>query len=202
MVNMNGIKPGPENHRSSRTTNLAINILLASLCAISYIFLIVLFLTEGMNLASFRLTNQGTVSPTTVIPVFVIILTGATSALLTRSVEHDLWKTLFSVTDSADGECHFTESRRKAQWTVSPFGRLLYTFRGRSWILRLSGLLLFGTALLNPVLLYGVRPQDVSDTVDEPPSETPFQGFAPSANSLLQQDGKCTLSKKYKKMNA
>lgn len=173
--------------RQSIEVNRAINILLLSLCIASYVFLIALYSSGGMSVVALTHIDDDTVSPTTVISVFVVILTGATSALLTRAVERGLWITLLNDTQSA--ECHHAEPHRKAQWTVSPFGRLLYTFCGQSWILRLGGLLLFGTALLNPVLLYGLRPDTITRSSDHPPSKPWMEGFMPYSTSMSDQVG-------------
>jgi hypothetical protein len=57
-------------------------------------------------------------------------------------------------------------------------------------LLRASGLLLLGTAILNPILLYGVRPQIVSDeTVTTIAQSKPdFSGFAPPYAEEMQED--------------
>lgn len=175
--------------RQSTKVNWAINISLVVLCAVSYAFLITLYLSGGMNVASLTYIDHGTISPTTLVPIFVIILTGATSALLTRSVEHDLWYSLLNQSSSRHEDRSAIESHRKAQWTVSPLGRLLYGFKGHSWVLRLGGLLLFGSALLNPILLYGVRPHPVTHSSTEVASEPWMQGFMPLRNRGFQQDG-------------
>lgn len=178
--------------RHSTKVNWAINLSLALASGISYVFLLALYLSDGMNLASFKYVDGGSIAPTTIVPVFGIIITSATSALLTRFVEHDLWSTLLSTTLSSAHRNRYDtkETRRRAQWTVSPFARLSYTFNGQSWILRLSGLLILGTVLLNPVLLYGIRPKTGTDTEALQPTDPWFHGFVPYNNSESQRDGK------------
>ncbi|KAL1590068.1 hypothetical protein WHR41_01030 [Cladosporium halotolerans] len=168
--------------RYSLAVNIATNIFLVLLCVISYAALIMLYCSKGMHLRSFTyIEDSNNLPPTTFVPVLGILLTGATSALITRSVEHSLWISLTcdNVGSNINKVLTAAESRQRAQWSVSPFARLLYTFDGQSWVLRLSGVLLFCTAILNPVLLYGVRP-GVSkfDTVEaRAPSVPMFAGF-------------------------
>lgn len=177
--------------RHSTKVNWAINLSLALASGISYVFLLALYLSDGMNLASFKYVDGGSIAPTTIVPVFGIIITSATSALLTRFVEHDLWGTILSTTPSSTHRksCDPKETLRRAQWTVSPFARLLYIFSGCSWTLRLSGLLLFGTVLLNPVLLYGIRPKTGTNTEAVQPTDPWFHGFVSHIDPTSQQDG-------------
>lgn len=178
--------------RHSWATNLTINILLALLCIFSYVFLIALYLSQGLSIASFKNLDESSISPTAIIPVFGVILNGATSALLTRSVEHGLWNSLLQKEGYPTTEKQYTsnEIERRAQWSVSPFARLLYTLNGQSWLLRTSGFLLFGTALLNPVLLYGVSPQvhAETETVTTAQSQPTFSGFVPYYDLNEEQD--------------
>jgi hypothetical protein len=76
--------------RHSVAVNATINIVLALLCAISYVVLVVLYLTQGMRVESFTHVGKARLPATTAIPLLGVLLTGATSALLTRSVEHNL----------------------------------------------------------------------------------------------------------------
>jgi hypothetical protein len=84
--------------RNSLRVNIAINTLLMFLCLISYALLITLYLTEGMNIDSLIYISVTptpyALPPTIVIPLIGVTLTSATSALLTRSVEHSLWQTI------------------------------------------------------------------------------------------------------------
>ena len=141
--------------RHSLAINVTINIVLLLLCAISYATLIALYYTQELHIRTFTyIEEEKTIPPTTAIPLLGVLLTGVTSALITRSVEHSLWISLmcdkagsyYSNTALSDVESH-----QHAQWTVSPFARFLYMLSGQSWILRISGVLLFGTAILNPV---------------------------------------------------
>ena len=169
--------------RHSLAINITINIVLLSLCAISYATLIALYYTQGLHLRTFTYIEEGkTIPPTTAIPLLGVLLTGVTSALITRSVEHSLWISL--ICDKAGSHYSNTaltddESHQRAQWSVSPFARFLYMLNGQSWILRVSGVLLFGTAVLNPVLLYGLRPgiDSFDDVAVSAPSRPMFSGF-------------------------
>jgi hypothetical protein len=149
-----------------------------------------------MGIESFQYVGRGGFAPTTAVPLLGVLLTGATSALLTRSVEHSIWiRLLCGKTELLPTKTFPTEEfHQRAQWSVSPFARLLYVFRGRSWLLRVSGLLLLGTAILNPILLYGVRPEIVSDetvtTIAQ--SKLDFSGFAPPYAEEMQEDREWT----------
>jgi len=191
---MKAVKQFLERH--SLAINITTNIVLLLLCAISYATLIALYYTQGLHLRTFTYIEEGeTIPPTTAIPLLGVLLTGVTSALITRSVEHSLWISLicdkaglyYSNTALSDAESH-----QRAQWTVSPFARVLYMLNGQSWILRISGVLLFGTAILNPVLLYGVRPgiDSFEDTAVRAPSRPTFSGFTTWIDMYGLQDSK------------
>lgn len=178
--------------RNSRAINITINIVLIILCSISYILLLSLYFTQGMRTESFMLVSRGSLPPTTAVPLLGVLLTGATSALLTRSVEHSVWiRLLCRETDLLSTKRFRTdEFHQRAQWSVSPFARILYVFKGRSWLLRISGLLLFGTAILNPILLYGVRPETIvretNTTIAR--SEPAFSGFTQNFDEEIGMD--------------
>jgi len=183
--------------RNSLPVNIAINILLVFLCVTSYAVLLTLYFTEGMNISSlvYISVKPYTVPPTVVIPLLGVTLTSATSALLTRSVEHSLWETILrdkpitSTGRSPEPE----DAGQQAQWSTSSFARLRYAFGGRSWTLRFGGLFLLGTAVVNPVLLWGVRPYDNWQLEESyiVPTQPAFSGFTSeiSAESPLP-DGK------------
>lgn len=182
--------------RHSRAINIATNVLLVMLCGVGYALLLILYSTQGMGVESFKYVGRGGWAPTTAIPLLGVLLTGATSALLTRSVEHSIWiQLLHGKTESLPTKLFPTEEfHQRAQWSVSPLARLLYIFRGSSWPLGISGLLLLGTAILNPILLYGVRPQLVSDetTTTIAQSMPDFSGFAPLYADEMQEDREWT----------
>jgi hypothetical protein len=157
--------------RNSLRVNIAINTLLMFLCLISYALLITLYLTEGMNidpLVYISITpTPYALPPTVVIPLIGVTLTSATSALLTRAVEHSFWQTILrrdrpgGITSTGNGRSLEPEDAgQRAQWSISLFARLRYAFGGRYLTLRFGGLFLLGTAVVNPVLLYGVRPSN------------------------------------------
>jgi hypothetical protein len=176
----------------SRAINITVNILLVVLCGISYALLLVLYITQGMWTESFMFVDRGSLPPTTAFPLVGVLLAGATSALLTRSVEHSVWIRLLGGESDLLPTNIFKpdEIHQRSQWSVSPFARLLYVFKGRSWLLRISGLLLFGTAILNPILLYGVRPEIIHEgtTTTIPQSDLAFSGFIPGFDEEVGQD--------------
>lgn len=167
--------------RNSFSLNFATNALLLILCLASYVFLLMLYLSKGLWTRSFIYVNEGAIPPTTAIPLCGVLLTGATSSLLTRCAEHSLWYHILSKKpiSLAGKRVSPDETHRQAQWTVSPMARLAYVVRGESTTLRLGGLLVFGTAVLNPVLLYGVSPNVTSETttVVRAPSESAFAAY-------------------------
>lgn len=176
----------------SQAINITVNVLLVVLCGICYALLLVIYFTQGMGTESLMFVDRGRLPPTTAVPLLGVLLTGATSALLTRSVEHSVWIRLLGGEPDLLPTKRFTteEVHQRSQWSVSPFARLLYVFKGRSWLLRISGLLLFGTAILNPILLYGVRPEIVHDdtTTTIPQSDPGFSGFIPGFDEEVGQD--------------
>jgi hypothetical protein len=176
----------------SRAINITVNILLVVLCGISYALLLVLYITQGMWTESFMFVDRGSLPPTTAVPLVGVLLAGAISALLTRSVEHSVWIRLLGGESGLLPTNIFKpdEIHPRSQWSVSPFARLLYVFKGRSWLLRVSGLLLFGTAILNPILLYGVRSEIVHEgtTITIPQSDLAFSGFIPGFDEEVGQD--------------
>lgn len=179
-LTMNTIKQFMGRH--SLAINITTNVTLLLLCVVSYAALIALYCSKGMNLRTFTyIEDENTIPPTTAIPLLGVLLTGTTSALITRAVEHSLWISLMRSKGGSRSNPVLTaaESHQRAQWSVSPFARFLYTLNGQSWVLRISGVLLFGTAVLNPILLFGVRPGTESyDTIDaHAPSRPIFTGF-------------------------
>lgn len=162
------------------------------LCGIAYALLLVLYFTQGMGTESLMFVDRGSLPSTTAVPLLGVLLAGTTSALLTRSVEHSVWIRLLGGRPDILPTKRFTadEIHQRSQWSVSPFARLLYVFKGRSWLLRISGLLLFGTAILNPILLYGIRPEIVHEetTTTIAQSDPEFSGFMPGFDEEIGQD--------------
>lgn len=171
--------------RHSLALNIATNVVLLLLCLVSYIIIFLIYFRQGDLIRSLVYVGEGALPPTTTIPLLGVLLTGATSALLTRAVEHGLWIDILDGQLSSQYARLLTddEAYRRAQWSVSPFARLLlYSCSGASWLLRVSGLLLFCTAVLNPILLYGVTPtnRQLVATMDTTPSTSTFSGFVRS----------------------
>lgn len=178
----------------SQAINITVNVLLVVLCGIDYALLLVIYFSQGMGTESLMFVDRGSLPPTTAVPLLGVLLTGATSALLTRSVEHSVWIRLLGGDPDLLPTGRFTteEIHQRSQWSVSPFARLLYVFRGRSWLLRISRLLLFGTAILNPILLYGMRPEIVHEettttTAQSDPSRVSFQGLTRRLGRTVSQ---------------
>lgn len=167
--------------RHTFAVNVTINAVLGLFCLASYIFLLALYLSQGMRIKSFTYVNEGTISPSSAISFCGAILTGATSALLSRCAEHNLWSIIMGSQPVANVSRRLTpeDSLQDAQWIVSPFARLAYIFRGHSWVLCLSGLFLFCTAVSNSVLLHGVNPLPVAVKSHETiaPTKPSFLGF-------------------------
>jgi len=176
----------------SQAINITTNVLLVVLCGICYAVLLALYFTQGMGTESLMFVDRGSLPPTAAVPLLGVLLTGATSALLTRAVEHSVWIRLLGGESHLQPTRSFTadEIRQRSQWSVSPFARFLYVFQGCSWLLRIGGLLLFGTAILNPILLYGVSPEIVLDetTTTIAQSDSYFSGFIPSFDVEVGQD--------------
>ena len=74
-----------------------------------------MFLTQGLYTRSFTHVEGGMLPPTSVIPVLGILLVAATSALVTRAVEHKLWAEIMYETtdrDSSRSSTHKELNRR------------------------------------------------------------------------------------------
>lgn len=130
--------------------------------------------------------DKSRISPTVAIGILSVTLTGATTALVTRAVEHSLWLKLSP--REVKNRVAFPEIRNLAQWSVSPYQRLRYFFTGRSWLLKAGGLFLFGTAALNPVLLSGVNPNTdfTTSTKDVPRTADIWSGHLDIGNSQFR----------------
>jgi hypothetical protein len=138
--------------RHSLHVNVAINVLLLLLCSASYVALFVLYFTQGMSIKAFVNVSHETFTlpPTAVVPLVGIILTSATSAFLTRSVEYNLWGAILCDRSTTHSGRSLTprDASQRAQWSTSPIARLIYCFNGQSWALRFGGLFLLSTAIL------------------------------------------------------
>lgn len=160
----------------SKIVSAIFSLSLLCLSIICYALLVLLFVTPASyNLDSLTHPNRGTIQPSVAVGILSTVLIGATTAFVTRCVEQSLWLRLSS---SSPGKNALTvqESHQLAQWSVSPLERLLiYPVKGSSWLLRLGGIVLFGTAAVNPVLLSGIsQRRDITSTVTELPSTVPM----------------------------
>jgi hypothetical protein len=169
--------------RHSLHVNVAINVLLLLLCSASYVALFVLYFTQGMSIKAFVNVSHETFTlpPTAVVPLVGIILTSATSAFLTRSVEYNLWGAILCDRSTTHSGRSLTprDASQRAQWSTSPIARLIYCFNGQSWALRFGGLFLLSTAIVNPILLCGVKPSyDVRELRNHTlPTQAAFLAF-------------------------
>jgi len=179
--------------RKSLRTNIAISTFQASLSVLSCTALVVLFSTQGFQIKSLTHVGEGPIPPAAVISILTIVLVGSTSVLVTRPVEHGLWFMILHRDLDLETGLHNLddEVRRRAQWSVSHLARFTYTFRGKSWPMKMSGVLLLGTVVLNPVLIYSVSPkQSSSSTITEiSASDQPFAGCISGSSVLYSADG-------------
>ena len=160
--------------------NLIISLVSIFLPIFCYTTLISLYVSGGLTIRHFIfIDEESTITPTAVVSAIGVLITGTTTAFLTWSIEHYLWIKLMR-SDVCLGTARARDTHRVAQWTISPLARFTYIFNGRSWGFRLCGLLLLGTAVINPVLLYGLKPgidPGTDEKQDIGRSEMAWQGF-------------------------
>ncbi|KAJ3526223.1 hypothetical protein NM208_g11295 [Fusarium decemcellulare] len=175
-----------------RAWQVLLSLLLLVVCIIVYALLIILFVSpKTYGLDSLVHPQKGNLTPAVAVGLLSAVLGGATSALVTRCVEHSLWITFTPKPESGTSSTDLTvaESRRLAQWTSSPLQRLTYLFGGftgaakRSWLLRVAGPLLIATAIVSPVLLAGISQEDdshveISTQIAEADQWTPYMDAA------------------------
>jgi hypothetical protein len=169
----------------SKVIEIAINVLLACLCLVSYALLIVIFVdSEALHIRSLVTVVPGELKPAVAISLLAALLTASSSALVTRCVEQSLWLTLSAAHPAR--RLTVGESHRLAQWSVSPLARLSYPFRGHSWALKFSGIFLLLTAALGPVLVSGVSQRNATSITSSSQAQVrpSYSGFLDTANVL------------------
>ncbi|KAH6687767.1 hypothetical protein F5X68DRAFT_221971 [Plectosphaerella plurivora] len=145
-----------------RVWNIFVSIGLSFACLACYALLIILYIRPSLyNIPS--LVNVGSPSswslkPAVAVGLITALLVAATSALVSRSVEHSLW--LKIVPRPVQKPLTAGETTRLAMWSVSPLARLTYTISGASWLLKIGGLLLLAITIVSPVLLAGISQTD------------------------------------------
>jgi hypothetical protein len=141
--------------RYSRALNITVSILLYIIVLICYTLILILFLSpRSLLIPSLIYPDSKGVKPTAIVALIAAVFVGATSALITRSVEQSLWLKL--APRHVKKQLTVGESRRLAQWSVSPLARVTYLLNGRSPFLKISGIMLLATAIVSPVLLSGI----------------------------------------------
>ncbi|KAK0750260.1 hypothetical protein B0T18DRAFT_389712 [Schizothecium vesticola] len=148
----------------SKYTNIFFSLALVGVAVICYILLIVLFLNAiTLRLNSLvHVSDPSYITPLVVVGLLAAVLGSATVAFTTRCAEHSLWLKL--APGNVKRPLTVGESRRLAQWSVSPLERIKYLFRGQSAPLRISGILLIATTTaVGPVLLAGISQGDLVD---------------------------------------
>ncbi|KAK0613217.1 hypothetical protein B0T14DRAFT_556899 [Immersiella caudata] len=145
----------------SKYINIFFSVALIGVTLLCHVLLAVLFLdAPALGLRSLVVVlDPSYITPLVVVGLLSALLGSATVAFATRCAEHSLWLRL----GTANSKHPLTvgESRRLAQWSVSPLGRLKYILHGQSILLKVSGILLIATtAAVGPVLLSGISQED------------------------------------------
>ncbi|KAG9250836.1 uncharacterized protein F5Z01DRAFT_343249 [Emericellopsis atlantica] len=160
MSEPSGVVPSSRRTRG-RLLNLLFTVSLAIISLACYILLIMLYVRpELYHIPSLvYVVGSSSIKPTVAVGLITAVLAAATSALITRCVEHSLWLKLAPrhVRRPLTGR----ETRHLAQWSVSPLARLTYAVNGRFWLVKMSGLLLLAVSIMSPVLLVGISQTDL-----------------------------------------
>lgn len=151
---------------ASKLVNIFFSVGLVAVLILCYALLIILFLAPGAyHLSSLvHVQDPSYITPSVVVGIVSAVLGSSTLAFATRCADHALWLNHLNTID-ANGTTRQPVSvkgtARLAGWTVSALGRLKYVFVGRSYPLKLSGILLFATTVaVGPVLLAGISQTD------------------------------------------
>ena len=143
---------------SGRSFDAVLSVSQLLICIVCYAMLILLYCRpESYHIKTLLLADSEhwwDIKPTVAVPFFTTILLAVTSSLITRSVENSLWAKL---SPHRTGR-HLTvgETRHLAEWIVSPWGRLKYSLTGASFLLRISGLVLFASSIVSSILGFGI----------------------------------------------
>lgn len=150
------------------------------------LFLILSLRPKLYNIQSLLYPNTGNIKPTVVVGLLTVLFSGVTAALVTRAVEHSLWRRL-GPENSGSQRLTAGEARNLASWSTSGSGRLWYTISGSSWPLKFAGLLLLFLSILNPVIVSGISQRESSNRVLKFQAATSprFYGYLDSANNAF-----------------
>lgn len=157
---------------------------LLALCVLCYVLLVVLFVRpQAFHIDSLVHPDSNSIKPAVVVGLVAALLGGSTSALVTRAVEQSLWLKL--APRSVKNRLTVGESRRLAQWSVSPLARLAYVLNGSYWLLKIGGILLLASSIINAVLLAGIsQTQEGTTSIRRQPREGwLFLGWLDESNS-------------------
>lgn len=140
---------------NSRAVNVATVVLTSVVGVISSILVLLLFLSpQSLRLQSLITPDAIGIKPTTAVTLLAAVLIGVTASLINRAVEQSLWLKL--APRDVGNKVTIGESRRLAQWSVSPLAKLLYLFSGDRWLLKPVGILVVALAVVGPVLVSGI----------------------------------------------
>ncbi|KAG8411743.1 hypothetical protein J3458_015328 [Metarhizium acridum] len=144
-----------------RLLNILFTASLALVILACYTLLIILYVQPKLYRISSLVYVDGSssIKPSVAVSLITTVLAAATSAFITRCVEHSLWLKL--VPRLVGSPLTVRETRSLAQWTVSPLARLAYAVSGGFWLIRMSGLLLLAVYIVSPVLLAGISQTDL-----------------------------------------
>lgn len=188
---------GRQTGTRGRAVNMFYTTSLALVCLVCYILLLLLFLQPSLyhipSLVAVGTPSSWSITPAVAVGLITAVLAAATSALVTRCVEHSLWLRL--VPRPVRQTLTAGEATRLAMWSVSPLERFIYAVTGASWLLKASGLLLLAVTIVSPVLLAGISQ---TDRIDVSTADTPhaadywapwitqgnYRSFGGSANDL------------------
>lgn len=170
------------------TKAFSVFVSVALLCAsiVCYALLVILYLSPQIyhldSLIHPNANHLGAIKPTVAVGLIAALLSASTSGLVTRSVEHSLWRKL--APRNVRTKLTVGESHRLAQWCISPLSRLTYVLEGCSWRLRFSGLFLLAMSIVGPVLLTGISQHISTDTSTSISDATQdqFAGFMDKSN--------------------
>ncbi|KAK7222391.1 hypothetical protein V2G26_010394 [Clonostachys chloroleuca] len=171
-------------NRHSRKIRLATQLFLFAIILISYVLYLLLFLDpSSLHQSSFLQPNVSGLKPTTAVSLISAVFVAASSTFVTTCVEQSLWAKL--APRAVRNPLTVGETRRLAQWAVSPLGRLSYPLDGTSNLLKLAGPLLLACAIVNSVLVSGisVSTDSSSDDTTSQASVDMWSGFLDAANS-------------------
>lgn len=167
----------------SRLINAAAWFSVSCVVLACYVLILILFFKPStLHISSFVTPELHKFKPTTAVTLLAAVLAGGTASLITRAVDQYLWLKLAPC--SIDRRLTVGESRKLAQWSVSPLAKIFYIFDGRSWPLRLTGPMVVGLAVVGPVLVSGISQTQIVTTTTQliPSSSDVWSGWIDAAN--------------------